>query len=61
MRFTFLVAGIVTLTFLPSQTRAIQLDEVDNYGLDSLAQLDVSPPQKVEKIKAPAVVKKPVA
>ena len=58
MRFTFLVAGIVTLSFLPTQTEAIQFDEVDAYGFDQLAQLDAIPPQKeVKKVAAPAIVK----
>ena len=53
-----MVAGIVTLSFLPTQTEAIQFDEVDAYGFDQLAQLDAIPPQKeVKKVAAPAIVK----
>ena len=44
MRFTFLVAGIVTFSMLPTQTEAIQFDEA--YDFDQFAQLDAIPPQK---------------
>ena len=54
MRFTFLVAGIVTFSMLSSQTEAIQFDEVDAYGYDQFAQLDAIPPQeKPKKVAAP--------
>ena len=66
MRFTFLVAGIVTFSLLPSQTEAIQFDEVDAYGYDQFAQLDAIPPQeKPKKVAAPVTrtmqIQKPAA
>ena len=56
MRFTVFVAGIIAISFLHSESEAIQLDEADF----DLAQLDAIPPKKeVKKVAAPAIVKKP--
>ena len=49
MKFSVFVTGVVALLYLPKESNAIQLDDIDAYQMDQFAQLDEMPVRKVTK------------